>query len=148
MGDLDEFGPEIPAPKPLAAARKRLTWYEKKGKPKPRKRRTKEAKKERQARTAPARQAAREKHEKTKLVSVELTMPHSINGIIYGPGVVKVTQDLAQVFAENERRVRENDALMFGGGRAQFIGPQGKRIPVPYDSMNSPAMNMIEAFSL
>lgn len=137
---LEEFGPEV---KPLAAARKRLV---KRSKPKLVKRRAKRA--ERLARTEPARAALAAKRAATpKNVTLELTMPHWINGVSYGPGRVTVPSDMASVFEDNERRVRQNDADMMGSGRAAFIGPGGKRIPVPYGSMDSPALSMIEAFS-
>jgi hypothetical protein len=141
MGDLDEYGPEV---KPLARARKRLI---KANTPKARKRRAKKA--IRIERTAPARAAlAAKRAAAPRDVEITLTMPHSINGESYGPGVVRVSQDLAAVFAENEQRVRQNDADMMSSGRAAFIGPRGKRIPVPYGSMDSPNLAMIEAFSL
>lgn len=143
---LDEFGPEQ---KPLLAARKRLIRASRpKAKKKPG-RRTKEVKAERLARTAAARAALEAiRAAKPKMVSLELTMPHWINGISYGPGRVTVASDLAAVFIEAEQRVRQNDADMMGSGRAAFIGPGGKKIPVPYGSMDSPALSMIEAFSL
>lgn len=138
---LEEYGPEV---KPLLAARKRLI---KKAKPKAVKRRAKRA--ERRARTAPAREALAAKRAAVpKIVTLELTMPHWINGVAYGPGRVTVPADMASVFEDNERRVRQNDADMMGSGRAQFIGPAGRKIPVPYGSMDSPNLNMIEAFSL
>ncbi len=137
---LEEFGPEI---KPLARARKRLAKAER---PVKVKRRTKKA--IRLARTAPAREALAAKRAAVpKNVTLELTMPHWINGTSYGPGRVTVTSDLAAVFIEAEQRVRQNDADMMGSGKAAFIGPGGKKIPVPYGSMDSPALSMIEAFS-
>lgn len=137
---LGEYGPEV---KPLARARKRLIRKEQG--PKPRKRAKKKA---RLARTAPARAALAAKRAATpKSVTLELTMPHWINGISYGPGRITVTPDLAAVFIEAEQRVRQNDADMMGSGKAAFIGPGGKKIPVPYGSMDSPALSMIEAFS-
>lgn len=143
---LEEYGPEV---KPLAGARRRLVRIEKKaaGTLK-RKRRKKQPKIERVARTAKARVAALVKRAADRPVTLDLTMPHWVNGVAYGPGTVTVSADMARGFEENERRVKQNDANTFGGGRAAFIGPGGRRIPVPYDSMSSPALNMIEAFSL
>jgi hypothetical protein len=144
---LEEFGPEQEAPKPLLAARKRLIKQEQKTKPKRRKRRGSKAVKA--ARTAPARAVLTQKRAAVpRKVTLTLTMPHWINGISYGPGTVTVTSDLATVFHENERRVRQNDADMFGSGKATFIGPGGLRVPVPYGSMDHPNLAMIEAFSL
>lgn len=143
---LGEYGPEI---KPLLAARKRLI---KAARPKVKKkpgRRSNTKKAIALARTAPAREAlAAKRASQPKTVTLELTMPHWINGIGYGPGRVTVTSDLAAVFMEGEQRVRENDANTFGGGRAAFIGPGGKRIPVAMSTMDSPNLSMIEAFSL
>lgn len=142
---LDEFGPEQ---KPLLAARKRLI---KAARPKVKKkvgRRSNTKKAIALARTAPAREAlAAKRAAQPKSTTLELTMPHWINGIGYGPGRVTVSSDLAAVFIEAEQRVRQNDADMMGSGRAAFIGPGGKKIPVPYGSMDSPALSMIEAFS-
>lgn len=150
---LSEYGPEV---KPLAGARRRLVRLEQKAAgtlPKKRGRRKKAPKAERLARTAKAREAraanrAVAKAAQPKIVQMTLTMPHWINGVAYGPGVVNVTPNLAAVFYENEQRVRQNDALTFGGGRAAFIGPNGRRIPVPMQTMDSPNLSMIEAFSL
>lgn len=142
---LDEFGPEI---KPLARARKRLARAEKPKAKKKAGRRSNTKKAIALARTAPAREAlAAKRAAAPKSVTLELTMPHWINGISYGPGRVTVTSDVAAVFIDTEQRVRQNDADMMGTGRAAFIGPGGRKIPVPYDSMNSPALSMIEAFS-
>jgi len=130
---LEEYGPEI---KPLAKARKRLKRKEQAAKPqKPQK-----PKAERVAQTAKARSA--------KLVDALLTMPHYVNNKVYGPGPSKVPADLLPGLLDTEQRVRQNDADMFGSGRAAFIGPGGRRIPVSPQLMDSPNLNMIEAFSL
>lgn len=143
---LDEYGPEI---KPLAGARRRLARLEKKaaGTLAPKKRKPPKA--ARVARTAKAREArAAKRAAQPKVVQMTLTMPHWINGTAYGPGVVRVPADLARVFEENERRVTQNEADLFGGGKAAFIGPNNRRMPVPMQMMDSPNLNLIEAFSL
>lgn len=147
---LDEFGPEQPAPPAipaLLAARKRLAKKEAKQKPKRRKPREKKA--VRRERTAVAREVlAAKRAAAPRDVTLELTMPHWINGVAYGPGRVTVPSGMAAVFREQEQRVRQNDADMMGSGKAAFIGPAGRKIPVPYGAMDSPALSMIEAFSL
>ncbi len=155
---LDEYGPEQAAvetaAKPLASARKRLVRLENVAAGKrPKKRRKKAPKAVRAAQTAKAREAraanrAVAKAAQPKIVQLTLTMPHWVNGTAYGPGVVNVSAELAAVLRENEQRVQQNDALTFGGGRAAFIGPGGRRIPVPMQTMDSPNLQMIEAFSL
>lgn len=142
---LDEYGPEQ---KPLADARKRLERAAKKAAvstPKKRKR----LKAKRRAQTAKARAVVEaNRAAKPKIVQMTLTMPHWINGVAYGPGVVRVSADLARVFEENERRVTQNEHDLFGGGKAAFIGPNNRRMPVPIQMFDSPQLNQIEAFSL
>jgi hypothetical protein len=144
---MENEGVEVPAveAKPLAGARRRLARLEQKAMPKPRKkRRKKQPKAARVARTAKARQVLAA----SKPVSVVLTMPHYVNDKVYGPGPSLVPADLLPGLLETEQRVRQNDAEMFGAGRATFIGPGGRKIPVSPQLMDSPNLNMIEAFSL
>jgi len=129
---LEEYGPEV---KPLAKARKRLKRKEEAAQPpKP-----KQSKAERAAKTAPARGA--------KLVDVLLTMPHWVNGKAYGPGPTKVSADLLPGLLDTEQRVRQNDADLMGH-KAAYIGPGGRRMPVPYEHFNSPLLNVLEAMTL
>jgi hypothetical protein len=131
---MAEYGPAIkPA---LAAARKRLT--KKTQKPK-----AKKAKIARVAQTTPARVAL----QRAKPEEVILKAPHWINGTAYGPGRVSVAWDVAQVLRENERRVQENNDN-FDGKRAAYIGPSGRRMPVPYDMFDSPMLNVMEAMTI
>ncbi len=121
--------------KPLARARKRLQRKEEAAQPpKP-----KQSKAERAARTAPARGAKR--------VDVLLTMPHWVNGIAYGPGPTKVPADLLPGLLDTEQRVRQNDADLMGH-KAAYIGPGGRRMPVPYELFNSPMLNILEAMTI
>lgn len=130
---LEEYGPEI---KPLAKARRRLKRKELAAQPrKPRK-----PKAERVAMTAKARGA--------KLVEHVLTMPHYVNNKVYGPGPAKVPADLLPLLLDTEQRVRQNDANLFGGGRAAFIGPGGRAMPVPPSLFDSPMLNVLEAMTI
>jgi hypothetical protein len=138
---LEEFGPEIVTPKPLAGARRRLQRAEQKAKPK--KRRKKQPKAARVARTAKAREVVAS----NRPVTVTLTMPHWINGVAYGPGVVKVPPDMVAGFLENEQRVRENDAN-FMGHKAAYIGPGLRRMSVGWDRFDDPMLQVMEAMTI
>jgi hypothetical protein len=138
---LEEYGPEVAAPKPLAGARRRLQKAEKKGKPK--KRRKKQPKAARVARTAKAREILAS----DRPVTITLTMPHWINGVAYGPGVVKVPRDMVAGFLENEQRVRENDAN-FMGHKAAYIGPANRAMRVAYEQFDNPMLQVMEAMTI
>ena len=130
---LEEYGPEV---KPLAKARRRLKRKEAAAlPPKPKK-----PKAARVAQTAKARG--------TRLVDAMLTMPHYVNDKVYGPGPSKVPADLLPGLLETEQRIRENDANMFGQGRATFIGPNNRRMPVPASMFDSPMLNVLEAMTI
>ncbi len=120
--------------KPLARARKRLKRKEEAAQPP-----KKQSKAERVARTAPARGAKR--------VDVMLTMPHWVNGIAYGPGPTRVPADLLPSLLDTEQRVRQNDADLMGH-KAAYIGPGGRRMPVPYELFNSPMLNVLESMTI
>lgn len=132
MDPLAEYGPAI---KPLAAARRRIEKKSRKV--------VKQVKVKRVAQTATARATL----QRAKLEEVILKAPHWINGTTYGPGRVTVTWDIAQVLRENERRVQENNDN-FDGKKAAYIGPSGRRIPVPYDIFDSPMLNVLEALTI
>jgi hypothetical protein len=134
-------GSEEVVVKPLAGARRRLQKAEQKGKP--RKRRKKQPKAARVARTAKAREVLAG----VRPVTITLTMPHWINGIAYGPGVVKVPPDMVAGFLENEQRVRENDANLMGH-RAAYIGPRNRRMPVAYEHFDNPMLQVMEAMTI
>jgi hypothetical protein len=151
---METEGVEVPQPavepatKPLASARRRLVRLEKEVAPKrPKKRRKKQPKAARVARTAKARQtlaAARP----AKPTTVVLTMPHYVNDKVYGPGPTVVPADLLPGLLETEQRVRQNDANMFGPGRAAFIGPQNRVMPVHAAIFDSPMLNVLEALTI
>jgi hypothetical protein len=122
---LEEYGPEI---KPLARAKKRLERKEAKARA---------VAKPPRAYTKPV----------DKVVAVTLTMPHFINGVAYGPGVVKIPQHMVAGLLDTEQRVRENDARLTGK-RAAFIGPGGRPMPVPYEAFDSPLLNVLEAMTV
>lgn len=139
---LEEYGPEV---KPLAGARRRLVRLEKAATPKPRKkRRKKQSKAARVARTSKAREVLAASKPKT----VVLTMPHYVNDKVYGPGPTVVPADLLPGLLETEQRVRQNDANMFGPGRAAFIGPQNRVMPVHAAIFDSPMLNVLEALTI
>lgn len=120
---------QTPAVKPLAATKKRLQAAKRKPKP-------------------PVNtEAARAAVAANRPVKIELSAPHFINGVAYGPGVVTVPQHMVNGLLETERRLRENNAN-FEGKRAHFIGPGGRAMPVPYDAMDSPMLNVLEALTI
>lgn len=143
--------PDTPAPasqpteKPLAHARKRLGAKTDKRKNKP-----KRSPEQKRAQT----QAARQKAAAIRGVTVTLKTPHWINGISYGPGVVHgVDPDIVKGLLEDERRVEYNNAR-FDGAQAAFIGPSANgrggytARQVPMQLMDSPMLNVLEAFTL
>jgi hypothetical protein len=150
---LEEYGEEIAAPKPLAAARKRLAKQERKRnqplKPKRHKRRVvRQPKAKRLALTAPARSAMAAKRASKATETITLAMPHWVNGVAFGPGRVTVPVALVNVFLDNERRARQNDANMMGH-KAAFIGPGGREMPVPYELFDSPNLpGVLEAMTI
>lgn len=142
---LDEYGPEVAVPKPLAGARRRLVKLERKkaglGSEKKRKKQPKSA---RVARTAKARTAALVVKKRNVPVVLMCKAPHWINGIAYGPGRVTVSEDIAMTIRENERRLQENNEA-FDGRKAAFIGPKNRAQAVPYELFDSPMIGVLEA---
>lgn len=59
-------------------------------------------------------------------VELMLSTRHNLSGHLYGPGKVVVTQDVAQVLREGERRAQAVDER-FTQPRACMIGPGGTK---------------------
>lgn len=59
-------------------------------------------------------------------VDLLLAARHNVGGVLYGPGKVTVTQDVAQVLREGETRAAQADAN-FTGSKACMIGPGGTK---------------------
>jgi len=66
------------------------------------------------------------------MVNVELTTQHNINGHFYGPGVVRVDENVAATLREQENNCRQYDRYMLGGGAGIIIpGRNGGTILQP-----------------
>ena len=59
-------------------------------------------------------------------VAVNLTMRHTRNDVIYGPGIVHVTNDLAQDLLSVEYHARQVEN-QFRGEKAAIIGPRNPK---------------------
>ncbi len=59
-----------------------------------------------------------------RLVTVRLTMRHFINGVVYGPGEVKVPHNLAEGMLNTEGHAVEVEE-QFRGAKAAIIGARG-----------------------
>lgn len=88
-------------------------------------------------------QAGRIKHQAkvASQVTVVLKMAHNQNGIIYGPGKITVSQDLAIELTSAEQMASQSDDAFYGN-RAVIIGGRGKTgahliKDVPVETFNS-----------
>jgi hypothetical protein len=63
------------------------------------------------------------------LVTINLTQKHSVNCISYGPGVARVSHDLAAVLLEQERNFHATERQLHEQGAA-LIGLGGKILKV------------------
>lgn len=70
-----------------------------------------------------------EKRGRKEWVGVDLTIRHSINGINYGPGTVRVHPDTAAVLKEQEQRFKDTEAYLRQNGAA-IIGAGNRVVPV------------------
>lgn len=61
-----------------------------------------------------------------RFVMVPLTAVHRINGVAYGPGMVKVRENLSKQLLETEERMKEYNR--------SFLTPQGAIIQLSYGS--------------
>lgn len=67
-------------------------------------------------------------------IRITLTRAHSINGKSYGPGEVRVRQDLSRVLLEGERNAKWEEAqfmdrqppgrIILPGGRIKYVDPR------------------------
>ena len=79
----------------------------------------------------------KESRDPQRLVKVNLSIKHTVNGISYGPGTIEVPLSLALSLAENEQRnVAEEHALF--QKRAHVIMPGGRTIAVHPDTFDNP----------
>ncbi len=66
-----------------------------------------------------------------------LTVRHSINGVVYGPGPVEVEGEIGRALIENEQRnLAEERGLK--EERAHMIYGAGRTVPVPVDFFDNP----------
>ena len=64
-----------------------------------------------------------DRFEGNRLVRIQLMDKHSINGALYGPGIVQVSRKLASVLLENDQRSIQEEQRFRGGTRAFVVGP-------------------------
>lgn len=65
-------------------------------------------------------------------VELTLTIRHTINGQAFGPGHVRVREDIARVLAEQERNVSEAETQLYKP-TSKIIGAGNRIIPVRPD---------------
>lgn len=75
------------------------------------------------------------------MVTVNLTMQHNISGTIYGPGEVRVDENVAATLRGNEENVRRYKAYMSGAGAGIIIANPGGVALSPVDPAYFDAAN-------
>lgn len=98
-------GPASNPARPLTAARKRLKLP-----PDPR-----------QEKRLAALRASRPYQPREPMMTVTLRTQHSINGVPYGPGRLRVPEELGRTLMEGETRVRQSEAELFGQQRSFML---------------------------
>lgn len=68
---------------------------------------------------------------------MNLSVRHSINGVVYGPGYVEIEGDLGRLLIEAEQRNRAEERGLFEK-RAAIIFPGGRTVSVHPDTFDNP----------
>jgi hypothetical protein len=77
-----------------------------------------------------------------RLLTVELTLPHCINGVRYGPGTTVVDEHLAALLAENEARSERTEHKLHQS-RSGIITAAHRLITTPTEAAFDDAMRRL-----